>query len=67
MEHLIIVTYQKNAGKDYYYPHNELAFAITTLMQRKALVPKDLEALKALGKALGVKLTLKIHSPEVTL
>ena len=67
MEHLIIVTHQKNGGKDYFYPHNELALALTGLMQRKALVPNDLEALKTLGAALGLKLKLQTVGQEVTL
>ena len=67
MEHLIIVTHQVNAGKDYFYPHNELAHVLIELMQRKAFVPADLPKLKLLGTALG--LTLKIHTvgQEVTL
>ena len=67
MEHLIIVTHQKNAGKDYFYPHNELAKALAGLMQRKALVPNDIPALKTLGKALGLTLRLQTRAQEVSL
>jgi len=67
MEHLIIVTHQKNAGKDYFYPHNELAKAITGLMQRRALVPNDIPALKALGKALNLDLKIQTVGQELQL
>lgn len=49
MKHKIKVTKQVNGGKLYFYPQCSTASKLCELMKRKALVPKDMEFLQALG------------------
>ena len=63
----IHVYHQKNAGRDFYYPANEQAEALTKLMQRKALVKADFEALKEFGITLGLEIIIKAVTKETEL
>lgn len=51
---------QLNGNRTYYYPANDAATHLLTLMKRKTFIKKDIPFIKKFGEAIGVDLKVSV-------